>query len=98
MRQGKLTSHTATSSCEPDGETDLRAEIGGQDSDRRDEKHPAAESDAEALSEHRLPELLAKTQHHEAEDHTEATDQQEQSQVAAIKDRSSAGADQEHAY
>lgn len=98
MRQGKLTSHTATSSCEPNGETDLRAEIGGQDSDRGDEEHSTAKSDAEALSQHRLPELLAKTQHHEAEDHTEAANQQEQPQVASIKDRSSAGADQEHAY
>ena len=94
MRRNQLTSHTATSSCEPNGETDLRAEIGGQDSDRGDEEHSTAKSDAEALSQHRLPELLAKTQHHEAEDHTEATDQQEQSQVAAIKDRSSASADQ----
>ena len=93
MSQGKLTSHTATSSCEPNGKTDFRAEIGWKNGDRGDEEHSTAKSDAEALSQHRLPELLAKTQHHEAEDHTEATDQQEQSQVAAIKDRSSASAD-----
>ena len=94
MRQRILTSHTATSSCKPNSETDLRAEVGGQNSHGGHEQHAAAQSDAEALSQHRLPELLAKTQHHEAEDHTEATDQQEQSQVAAIKDRSSASADQ----
>ena len=93
MRQCKLTSHTATSSCEPNSQADFRAEVGGQDGNGRNEKHASAKSDAEALSEHRLPELLAETQHHEAEDHTEATDQQEQSQVAAIKDRSSASAD-----
>ena len=93
MRQCKLTSHTATSSRKSNGEANFRAEIGGQNGNGGHEKHATAKSDAKALSQHRLPELFAQTQHHEAKDHAETADEQEKSQVSAIKDGSSAGAD-----
>jgi len=79
MWKCKLTSHTATSSCKTDGQTNLRAEISRQNRDRGHEKHAATESDAEALSQHRLPELLAKTKHHETEYHTKTADEQKKS-------------------
>jgi hypothetical protein len=94
----RLTSHTTSSSREPNGQSNLGAEVGRQNRYRGDEQHAAAEANAEALSQHSLPELCAETQHHEAKDHTEAADEQEQSQVTAVKDGSGAGADEKHAY
>ena len=79
MWKHKYTSHTATSSCKPNGETNLRAEIGRQDGNGRHEKHATTKSDTEALSQHRLPELLAETKHHEAKDHAKTANEQEES-------------------
>jgi len=72
------TSHAATSSRKPDGQTNLGAEVCRQDGDRGYEQHAASETDAEALSQQCLPELGAQAEHHEPEYDAEATDEQEQ--------------------
>jgi hypothetical protein len=45
-----------------------------------------------------LPELGAETQHHEAEDDTEAAYEQEEAEVASVENGTGAGADEEDAY
>lgn len=94
----RLTSHATASSCKANSQTEAGVEIGRHDGDGGHEKHSASETDAETLREECLPELLAETQHHEAEDHTKASHEEKEAKVAAVEDGACGGAAEEDAY